>query len=230
MSKNHERKIKEQFSRQASGFSNELLTLNQEDLLTWILDSLDLKNDMSVLDVAGGTGILSRSIAPFVNDVTAIDISQEMINEGMKLTEQKGISNITYQIGNAQNLPFKQESFDLVISRLGFHHFTNPSKILQEMNRVCTCNGTVGVIDMISAEDDKLSSLYNHYERLRDSSHYNALKKSQFIKLFKDTGLELKQVDVLGVPVHLKRWLALTETDKQIKEKIIHDKIGRAHV
>lgn len=76
---------------------------------------------------------------------------------------------------------------------------------------------------MISAEDDKLSSLYNHYERLRDSSHYNALKKSQFIKLFKDTGLELKQVDVLDVPVHLKRWLALTETDKQIKEKIIHD-------
>lgn len=37
----HEKKIKEQFRRQAPGFSNELLTLNQEDLLTWIVDSLD---------------------------------------------------------------------------------------------------------------------------------------------------------------------------------------------
>src|SRR5699024_8541096 len=193
MSKDHERKIKEQFSRQASGFSNKSLTLNQEDLLTWILDSLDLKNDMSVLDVAGGTGILSRAIAPFVNHVTAVDISQEMINEGMKQTEQKGISNITYRIANAENLPFKQESFDFVISRLGFHHFTNPSKILKEMSKVCARNGTVGVIDMISAEDDELSHLYNHYERLRDPSHFNALKRSQIIELFKNTRLKLKE-------------------------------------
>ncbi|GAB3051869.1 class I SAM-dependent methyltransferase [Virgibacillus ainsalahensis] len=223
MSKEHEKKIKEQFRKQAAGFSNKSLTLNQEDLLTWILDSLDLEKGMSVLDVAGGTGILSQSIAPFVNRVTSIDISQEMINEGMKQTGQKGISNIAFRIAHAENLPFKQESFELVVSRLGFHHFTNPNRILQEMSKVCVRNGAVGVIDMISPEDNELHRLYNHYERLRDPSHSSALKKSQFIELFKNTGLEINQVEVVDVPVHLKRWLALTKTDNQIKEQIIHD-------
>ncbi|WP_176449362.1 hypothetical protein [Lentibacillus sp. CBA3610] len=48
MNKEHEQEIKEQFRKQAAGFSNELLTLNQEDLLTWIVDSLDLDNGMTV--------------------------------------------------------------------------------------------------------------------------------------------------------------------------------------
>lgn len=223
MSKEHESNLKAQFKKQASGFSNQLLTLNREELLTWILNSLDLDESMSVLDVAGGTGILSRTIAPFVHHVTCIDISQEMLNEGMKQTEQKEISNITYKIANAENLPFKQESFDLVISRLGFHHFSNPTRILEEMNKVCAHNGTVGVIDLISPEDDELFRLYNHYERLRDPSHLHALRNSQFMDLFKNTGLELKQADVVDVPVHLKRWLELTGTDDQLKEQIIHD-------
>lgn len=223
MSKGHEKEIKEQFRKQAAGFSNKSLTLNKEDLLTWILDGLDLDKGMSVLDVAGGTGILSRSIAPFVNNVTSIDISQEMMNEGIKQTEQKGISNIFFRMAHAENLPFKQESFDLVVSRLGFHHFSNPNRILQEMSKICLRNGTVGVIDMISPEDDELCRLYNHYERLRDPSHLSALKKSQLVELFKKTGLEINQVEVVDVPVHLKSWLALTKTDDQVKEQIIHD-------
>lgn len=223
MSKKHDKEIKDQFSKQAAGFSNKLLTLNQEDLLNWILVSLDFGKSMSVLDVAGGTGILSRSIAPYVHHVTSIDISQEMMNEGIKQTEQKGISNIAFRIGHAESLPFDKASFDLVVSRLGFHHFSNPSKILQEMRKVCVHNGTVSVIDMISPEDNELARLYNYYERLRDSSHLTALKRSQFVELFNTTGLEITQVDVVDVPVHLKRWLALTETDDHIKEQIIHD-------
>ncbi|QKY71410.1 class I SAM-dependent methyltransferase [Lentibacillus sp. CBA3610] len=78
---------------------------------------------------------MSRSDSTFLIMWTSIDISQEMMSEGQ--SEQKGLSNIDYQIADAENLPFKQESFDLVISRLGFHHFTDPGRILHEMNKVC---------------------------------------------------------------------------------------------
>lgn len=223
MGKEHEKIVKEQFKKQAKGFANASLTLNRENLLTWILDNLDLKNDMRVLDVAGGTGILSRAIAPFVQHVTSVDISPDMIREGIKQTEQKGISNITFQLANAKTLPFKQGSFDLVISRLGFHHFAHPKKILQEMSRMCTYRGTVGVIDMMSREDEALSRLYNYYERLRDSSHVHALRKSQFTSLFESVGLEIKHIDVIDVPVQLQSWLALTKLDDYAREKILRD-------
>lgn len=47
-----------------------------------------------------------------------------------------------------------------------------PTKVLQEMIRVSELLGTICVVDMISPEDNELYRQYNHYERLRDPSHY----------------------------------------------------------
>lgn len=185
--------------------------------------SLNLNMKMKVLDVAAGTGILSRSIATFVQNVTSIDLSQDMISEGIDQNQQLNITNIDFNIAHAEDIPYDQGSFDLVISRLAFHHFINPEKVLQEMSRVCDELGSVCVVDMISPEDDELYNLYNKYERLRDPSHTNALKESEFVKLFKRIGFEIYNMETLDVPIHLKRWLDLTHTNEQIAGLINRD-------
>lgn len=222
MQKGNEQAVRTEFQKQARGFSNKSLSLNSEDLLKWIHRSLTLNEGIKVLDVAAGTGILSRYLAPYVNKVMSIDLSPDMIAEGLERNNAMNISNIEFNLAHAEQLPSK-EAFDLVISRLAFHHFTNPKKVLQEMIRVSTLSGTICVVDMISPEDDDLYRLYNHYERLRDPSHRNALKETEFIKLFKNAGLDIQTIETIDVPINVNRWLELTSTDNQVAVQIIED-------
>ena len=55
---------------------------------------------------------------------------------GEKLAAETQIKNISFETGNAEDLPYKAETFDLVITRLSFHHFINPEKPFREMQRV----------------------------------------------------------------------------------------------
>lgn len=128
------------------------------------------------MDVAAGTGILSRAIAPFVSQVTAIDISPDMIRQGKIESQQGNLSNIEFVEGVVEELPFKDDSFDIVVSRFAFHHFVEPMKVFSEMNRVCR-KGIIAVIDIISPTDTELNKKYNRYEKLRDPSHTKALTR-----------------------------------------------------
>lgn len=221
--KGNEEIVREEFKKQARSFSGKLLTLNSQVLLDWIHQGLNLNAENRVLDVAAGTGILSRSIAPYVKQVTSLDLSPDMIAEGIVQNQAKKLTNIEYHLAHAEQIPFIEESFDLVISRLAFHHFTNPNEVLREMARVSTFSGTVCVVDMISPEDEEFYHPYNRYERLRDPSHTFALKETEFLILFEETGLELQIVETIEVPVNVQRWLELTKTDEQVAAQITED-------
>jgi len=71
----HNKLIHQEFSIQAARFGNQGLTLSSQEILSWIIDNLPLQKNYRVLDVATGTGHLSRSIAPYVKEVIAIDIT-----------------------------------------------------------------------------------------------------------------------------------------------------------
>jgi ubiquinone/menaquinone biosynthesis C-methylase UbiE len=217
--KKEEQVLKEQFKKQAKGFSDKLLMMNSKSYLKWMLEGTRLTRNMKVLDVAAGTGILSRAISPSVSNVTSIDLSEDMTNEGIQITKESGITNIEYVQGNVENLPFPDNHFDLVISRFAFHHFTAPNRAIEEMGRVS--KKTVAVIDMISSEDNYLCDQYNHFERLRDLSHTKALKESEFVKLFNDLNISTNVVDTLEVPVNVNKWLQLTKTNQDIAQQII---------
>jgi hypothetical protein len=62
----HNRVIRDEFSKQASSFGDKGLTLSSQEILGWIVENLPLQKNYRVLDVAAGTGHLSRAIAPHV--------------------------------------------------------------------------------------------------------------------------------------------------------------------
>src|SRR5690242_1054452 len=77
--------------------------------LEWVVDQIDLKPDQEALDVAAGTGLFSLAISSRVAHVSAVDITPEMIEAGRKKAAENGATNITFQLGAAESLPFPSD-------------------------------------------------------------------------------------------------------------------------
>ena len=179
--KKHSDLILEQFTKQAIPFSN-IPGHSDEQVANMIISFSGVTQKDIVLDVACGPGLITFPFAKIAARVTGIDITPKMIERAKELQVEKGIKNITWDLGNAYSLPYADNSFSMVVTRYSFHHLLNPEDALKEMKRVCTLNGKIVVIDVCPPEEKQ--DTYNHFEILRYPSHTKALDMSEFIKLF----------------------------------------------
>jgi ubiquinone/menaquinone biosynthesis C-methylase UbiE len=220
MQETHHDVVRKAFGQQAARFGEPGSTLSNQAYLQWIIQQLDLQSRFEVLDVAAGTGHLSRAMAPHVKRVVAIDLTDEMLVEGQREAEQQGLTNVVFERGEAERLPYPNDAFDLVATRFSLHHFADPRGPLQEMVRVCRRGGRVAVIDLVSPEDPAVAATYNHLERLRDPSHTRALTADDLQQLMRETGLTLVHTAPRDVEVHLDRWLDFTHTAPEARQTI----------
>lgn len=218
--KNHDDEIRKQFTIQADRFSEKGLTLSSSEYLRWVVSQLSLNPSFVVLDVAAGTGHLGRAIAPCVLRVVAVDLTPAMIAEGRREAEKAGLDNITFQQGRAENLPYPDNSFDMVVTRLSLHHFADPQPVMREMARVCRRGCQIAVIDMISPDDTALGSSYNRLERLRDPSHMRCLTLKELRHAMEEVGLTGITIEGKNIDVDLARWMEMTNTEPQVRQII----------
>ena len=223
----HNRVVREEFSKQASRFGDKGLTLSSQDILDWIVDFLPLDKELRVLDVAAGTGHLSRAIFPHVREVTAIDITPAMLAYAREETARINLGNISFVEGSAEQLPYEAGCFDLVVSRLAIHHFENPIIQLREMVRVCKSNHRIGIIDLLAPEDKRIAESYNDLERWRDPSHTVAHSKTQMKELLTHAGIVVEKIETRDVEVDFLRWVQMTGTKSEtivlLKEELMKD-------
>lgn len=100
-----------------------------------------LKDARLVLDVGCGSGIVTRDIANHTNGrVVAIDDSLDMVETAKKVLDDMDVELL---IGDAQNLPFKDSSFDIALCNLVLMWAPNPPLVIKEMSRVVKKNGKV---------------------------------------------------------------------------------------
>jgi ubiquinone/menaquinone biosynthesis C-methylase UbiE len=202
--------IRREFGQQAAHFGEQGLTLSNQAYLEWMVERLDLQPHFEVLDVAAGTGHLSRAIAPHVRRVVALDLTPEMLAQGQQEAGRQGLTNVTFEGGEAEHLPYGNEAFDLVVTRFSLHHFVDPHSPVREMVRVCRRGGKVVVIDLVSPNDPTVAVTYNHLEQLRDPSHVRALTADELQHLMHEAGLNVAPADARDVEVDPERWLDLT--------------------
>ena len=139
-------------------FSLRIDLLWRKSLVSW-MQSDDPKQ---ILDVAAGTGELAIALwKNFRVKITAVDLSQEMLNLADKKIKQLG-ADITIQKANAENLPFESNKFDAVSVGFGVRNFENLEKGLSELRRVVKENGSVYILEF-SKMEGVLSPLYNFY-------------------------------------------------------------------
>jgi SAM-dependent methyltransferase len=94
---------------------------------------------MRVLDLASGTGEPAITLATRVGpegSVTALDLSQDLLDIAEKRAHSRGLINFSTQQGDAHSLPFPDDNFDLGTSRFGVMFFRDPRKALGELRRV----------------------------------------------------------------------------------------------
>ncbi|MFW5902294.1 MAG: class I SAM-dependent methyltransferase [archaeon] len=101
---------------------------------------LDLLGDIEgkkILDLGAGTCRYSVLFSEQGAEVTAMDISQEMLNEGKKKAEERGVEDkINFIKGDALNTGFEDNSFDIVTAMRLFHLVPDPKGLFKEMKRV----------------------------------------------------------------------------------------------
>src|SRR5919198_464609 len=199
MTTDHRDTVRREFGKQAAHFGEAGLTLSNEEYLRWMVGALGAERHWRVLDVAAGTGHLSRALAPRVAHVTAVDLTPEMLDEGRRQAQKDGIANVSFEEGDAERLPYGDGAFDMVTTRLSFHHFVDARPALREMVRVCRASGRVAVIDLLSPDDTALAERYNGYERLRDPSHVRALTSEELTGMIQRAGLIIEASDTRDV-------------------------------
>ena len=100
--------------------------------------------DRKILDAGCGTGIFSLIFAiKGAKEVIGIDISEGSLNTGKELKKKFNSENLLFQMQDMLNLPFEDNTFDIVWAWGTVHHTTDPFKAMNELIRVLKEDGTI---------------------------------------------------------------------------------------
>ena len=117
----------------------------------YVVGMANIRQGQQILDLAGGTGDLVRLMADKVGDTGSVilaDINAAMMAAGRARLLDRGISgNVTFVQANAEELPFPDNSFDLVTIAFGLRNVTNKGKALASMYRVLKPAGRLLVLE-----------------------------------------------------------------------------------
>lgn len=111
-----------------------------------MIERAGIHEGQSVLDVAGGAGEPSLTIAEVVGpsgSVTCTDAIAEMVEAARDEAKRRGLKNVQFRQCIADSLPFPESSFDVVVSRLGVMFFPDSVGAMREMLRVLKPGGTL---------------------------------------------------------------------------------------
>ncbi len=121
------------------------------NLIDKMLDFVELNGQKNLLEIGCGSGFITKYIAnKYGGEVTGIDIDPRQIELAKEGSAYRG--NISYLEGDATNLPFKDNKFDIVISVGVLHHIENWLDALKEMKRVLKLGGYFIYADIVYPE------------------------------------------------------------------------------
>jgi SAM-dependent methyltransferase len=109
-----------------------------------LVQAADLSAGARVLDVAAGTGNAAIAAARCLADVTATDYVPELLDRGRTRAEAERLP-VTFEVADAENLPYADGSFDAVFSVVGVMFAPDQERAAAELTRVCRPGGTIGL-------------------------------------------------------------------------------------
>ena len=109
-----------------------------------VCEALDLRSGQKVLDVAAGNGNVTLAAARRWCDVTSTDYVPALLQRGRARANAEGWK-IDFREADAEALPFKDDSFDAVVSTFGVMFTPNQEKAATELLRVCKSGGKIGL-------------------------------------------------------------------------------------
>jgi ubiquinone/menaquinone biosynthesis C-methylase UbiE len=171
-----------------------------------VLDLAHPRRGDLVLDVATGTGNTAFALAPYVRRVIGLDLTREMLNEARRVAAEKNILNTDWVIGDAEHLPFQDNSFDAYVVRAAPHHFANVDAFLHEAFRVLKPDRDAAFIDC--APPLPARDVLHEVETRRDPSHVMSLTVDEWVTRLEHAGFEVESAHARELDWNYEEWMA----------------------
>jgi len=205
--KTHARLVTDQFGPRAAAYIASSVHAQGEDL-----DALEAvvagQSGAQLLDLGCGGGHVSFRVAPHVAQVTAYDLSAQMLGAVTKAAAERGLTNVVTHLGTVERLPFGDGSFDFVFSRYSAHHWHDFAAALSESRRVLKDSGRAVFMDAVSPGPALLDTYLQAIELLRDPSHVRDYSIPEWIRSITSAGFLLEKVVRRRVRLEFAAWIA----------------------
>ena len=228
--KNQKELSQKRFSRVAESYVTSQTHAQGEDL-TSLLEMADPQPNWKVLDVATGGGHTALLLAPYVKQIIATDISDNMLKSAEKYIKSKNIENVCFERAEADQLPFRDQRFDLVTCRIAAHHFPNCQDFINEAFRVLNPTGRLLIQDHVLPDSIADGKYIDDFERLRDPSHNRAFNNNEWRSMFSSAGFNMIETRQVTKRHELYPWADRQGCSDEIKKELLHRlKNGPPHV
>ncbi|MFI5336048.1 MAG: metalloregulator ArsR/SmtB family transcription factor [Opitutales bacterium] len=143
--------------------------------------ALRLVPAITVADLGAGEGLISQLLARRAEKVWCIDSSPKMVEVGTGLAVKNGLANLTYKLGDIEQVPLPDRSVDLAILSQALHHANHPQAAVDEAHRILKPGGQLLVLDLKEHAFDQARQLYGDlWLGFKESALHGFLKKAGF--------------------------------------------------
>jgi ubiquinone/menaquinone biosynthesis C-methylase UbiE len=137
----------------------------QSQMLDLLMQEVPKNPPGCIIDIGCGTGRLLRAASAHWAQARlfGVDPAQRMVSEAERLNP-----NVNFKIASAESLPFPDQTADIILSSLSFHHWADPPKAFQEIARVLCPGGYFCLADLIIRLAGLFDKKFKSYEQIRD--------------------------------------------------------------
>jgi len=220
MSRAHEEVVTDQFGPRARAYVESAVHAAGEDL-----DALEMIVERaapeSAIDLGAGGGHVSYLMAKYAKNVTALDLSSEMLAAVAATARDKGLPNIVVARAAAEKLPFEDAAFDFAASRFSTHHWHDFEQGLAEARRVIKAGSSAVFIDAFAPGRAILDTHLQALELLRDGSHVRDYSAAEWLAALGRRGFVLRECRSFRLRMDFPVWIARMRTPQDRADAIL---------
>ena len=222
--------VQEQFSANAAAYVSSP-THAQGASLARLVELVNPKPAWRVLDIATAAGHAAMAFAPHVAAVVGLDLTPQMLPLAAQLAVERNVANLTFTVGDVDDLPFGDGLFDVVTCRIAPHHFPDIGRFIAEAARVLRPGGKLAVVDNVvpgsrlrgkKADRQRAAGEYvNAFEKLRDPSHARCLSYEEWLDALAAAGLHVEAQEILDKRLTFETWAARHTPEMQTRLRVL---------
>ncbi|KAF8855487.1 ubiE/COQ5 methyltransferase [Acephala macrosclerotiorum] len=157
-----------------------------------------LKPNFKLLDVGCGPGTITVDLAKLVGHVIGVEYSPEPLSQARTFAEQQGVKNVEFQVADIHDLPFEDDTFDVVHAHQVLQHIRDPIQGLKEMRRVTKKGGILACRESASMawypESEGMSKWYEVHMKVAGSKGSNPNSGNRIHAWAREAGVKVEDI------------------------------------
>lgn len=194
---------RDQFSRVAAAYRTSQTHSDPVSLARFIALA-ELKPNHRVLDLATGAGHVAMAVAGQVREVVALDLTPAMLEQARGLAAEREARNVSFVLGDAEQLPFASASFERVLVRSAPHHFRHLIPALSEAYRVLVPGGAFAISDC--SPPPVVRDWLEVVEVGRDRSHFRSRALEEWRAMLQAMGFTVEHAERIEQEKDILDW------------------------